>query len=84
MQAKVNNGQSIIDLTIQHTGSIEGLFDVLHLNGLKSLSVLPQSIEVPQPLNTKIVAFFQTESIQLATNVPQSGSFSNSFSNDFN
>jgi len=84
MQAKVNNGQSIIDLTIQHTGSIEGLFALLHLNGLKSLSVLPQAIEVPQPLNTKIVAFFQAESIQLATNVPQSGSFSNSFSNDFN
>jgi hypothetical protein len=84
MQAKVNNGQSLIDLTIQHTGSIEALFELMHLNGLKSLMAIPEVIEVPTAVNKKVVAFFQTESIQLATNVPQSGSFSNSFNNDFN
>jgi hypothetical protein len=37
MQAKVNNGQSLIDLTIQHAGSVEALFDLMHLNGLNAV-----------------------------------------------
>ena len=84
MQVTVKNGQSLIDLAIQHTGSVEGLFDLMHLNGLKSLNEIPEVLEVPTVVNKKVVAFFQSESIQLATNVPHSGSFSNSFSNDFN
>jgi hypothetical protein len=84
MQVTVKNGQSLIDLVIQHTGSIEALFDLMHLNGLKSLMEIPAVLEVPTVINKKVFAFFQTESIQLATNVPLSGSFSNSFSNDFN
>lgn len=84
MQAKVNNGQSLIDLTIQHAGSVEALFDLMHLNGLKSLMEIPEVLEVPTAVNKKVASFFQTEGAQIATNISQYGSFSNSFSNDFN
>lgn len=81
---QITNGQSLIDLAVQHTGSVESLFDWMHLNNLTALNQLPSALETPAVVNLKVVDFFKTERFQSATNVAPVGSFSNSFSNSFN
>lgn len=81
----LKQGQSIMDFAIQHTGSAEGLFAVLKLNGLKALDFTNQDLAIPVSIRPKIVSHFaQNRIIPSSYKKSVVGSFSISFSNAFN
>jgi hypothetical protein len=89
----LKQGQSILDFTVQHTGSVEGLFDLLNLNGLKNLNSTDELLKVPSSLRPKVVAYFnQNKIVPSAYKTvlspppppPPTGAYSNSYSNAYN
>jgi hypothetical protein len=83
----LKQGQSILDFTVQHTGSVEGLFDLLNLNGLKNLANPTELLKIPSSVRPKVVAHFKQNRIVPAAKRKRDqsgGAFSNAFSNAFN
>ncbi len=62
-------GQSLLDVCIQHTGTLETLFDLLELNSLDMMhaitSVYP--LELPPVKNKEVVNYLNQNKIGLAT-----------------
>jgi hypothetical protein len=85
---KILPNQSILDIALCNTGSLESLFDILHLNNMLSLD-LQEGVELklPNVVNSKIVDYYKTNNIQFATGVSDDfyqGDFNTDFNNDFN
>lgn len=60
-------GQSIFDLTIQHYGTIESLFDVVtQFTDINFTVPTGISLEVPD-IDTNIVSYFKTNKTNVAT-----------------
>lgn len=62
-------GQSILDVCIQHTGSIETLFDVLELNSIDLMGPITEviTLQMPPVKNKNVVDYLQQNKIGLAT-----------------
>lgn len=62
-------GQSLLDVCVQETGTIETLFDVLHLNQLNMTEAItePVQIIVPSVAKKQIVDYITTNKIQMST-----------------
>lgn len=80
--------QSILDICLSKLGSIEGVFDLLHLNDMKTLELTDSSIiDLPTVKNLTIVNWYSINGLNPATNVDASfyvGDFNDDFNNDFN
>lgn len=78
--------QSILDVTLQHSGTIEQLFDVLKANNLEELPVLPtDTFYIPTVVFSEVVNHYKNNNKQLASlNEDFYGAFSFGFSNGFN
>lgn len=84
---KVYSTQSILDICIQSTGTIESLFDMLKLNNMNDLKIgMVQELNTIQPIKKRTVAFFKANNILTATDInrKKGRSFSSDFSRDFN
>lgn len=83
----VGPGQNMLDLAIQLTGSVDGLFTILELNG-KDLGWIPEVGEVvlvPSPADASALAFINNNQITVATGIVGSGGeFNEDFNPDFN
>lgn len=68
--------QSILDVTLQHSGTIEQLFEVMKANNLTNLFIEPTlTFYIPTVVHQEIVSFFVEEKRQpasLLTDVNQS------------
>jgi hypothetical protein len=87
----LKQGQSILDFTVQHTGSVEGLFDLLNLNGLKNLANPTELLKIPSSVRPKVVAHFIQNKIApaayrtfLSPPPAPTGAYSNIYSNTYN
>jgi hypothetical protein len=70
MNVKVLSNQSILDICLLSTGTVESMFDILKLNNLKSLSIKEiNSLEVINPVKNKVVSYYITNSISPATEI---------------
>ncbi|GEM_PF-3112540 len=78
--------QTILDVTLQHSGSIEQLFDVLKANNMVELPILPTQIFfIPNIIQKEIVDHYIKQNKQLASvSNEYYGAFSFGFSNGFN
>jgi hypothetical protein len=86
MRVAVKNNQSILDIAVQHSGTVEALFDILKANSLSDLIIEGMdSLEVPTVRNPKIIQHFQSRNKMAATlPIIELGGFPLSFSNAFN
>lgn len=92
MEITVKNNQSIVDIAVQETGSAEGLFDLLKLNGRLDLQLTSGTVlKLPNVISPKVIKFFKTSEeheITVATfsiiPLDNNRSFSPSFSISFN
>lgn len=94
MKTRVTEGQNIIDLTLQHYASVEGLFELATLNGLSVTDTLTAGQELKLPdLNpadsTPERNAYQSRSQRVNTGQqialdPELGDYNNDFTNDFN
>ena len=69
MEIKVLNNQSLFDIALQATGSIEAVFDIAALNGIDITDDLPVGIPliVPKVVNRQIVEYYRVNGIIPAT-----------------
>lgn len=68
IKKSILSNQSILDVTLQHSGTIEQLFDVLKANNLTSLNVNPMPVfYIPSVVNKDIVDYYITENKQPAS-----------------
>ena len=68
IKKSILSNQSILDVTLQHSGTIEQLFDVLKANNLTSLNVNPMPVfYIPSVVNKDIVDYYLTENKQPAS-----------------
>jgi hypothetical protein len=90
----ISEGQTAIDVSIQHFGDIEtGLFQVLTDNNISLNETLNSGVQLTinneQPGDAKSVQYFKNRNFTII-NAEQSeliisgGDFNNDFSNDFN
>lgn len=87
-QIKVISDQNIIDFVIEHTGSTEGLFDVLVLNdnlGVNSILKLGDIINVPdEPSDENVFNFYEKNELIVTTGETEIlGDFNDDFNEDF-
>ncbi len=77
--------QSILDVTLQHSGTIEQLFDVMKANGLFELPIETMAVfYIPSVVQKDIVDYYIKENKQPASiDNNDEGAFSNGFSNGF-
>lgn len=53
--------QTILDIAIQETGSVDSLFDIIALNNFTEIPLeLPVELYVPSPIQPKIVEYLRT------------------------
>ena len=85
MKVDVFNTQTILDICLQSTGTIESLFDIMALNNMNTLFIDDRTqLEVIQPIKTRTVQYYASNSIKPATEISITGrSFSSDFSFDF-
>ncbi len=85
MKVDVFNTQTILDICLQSTGTIESLFDILKLNNMDTLFIGDKTqLEVIQPIKARTVNYYASNSIKPATEINITGrSFSSDFSFDF-
>lgn len=86
MIVAVKNNQSILDIAVQHAGTVEALFDLVKANQLTDLDISGRSnLEVPKVIKPAISKHLSKRNKTIAT-MPRSdfGGFSNAFSNAFN
>jgi hypothetical protein len=69
MTATVQQGQSIIDLAIQHLGGIEASFALAELNGISITEILTpgQVLQLPAAANKDIAKYYADRAIVPAT-----------------
>lgn len=62
-------GQSLLDICVQETGTIETLFDVLHLNQLDMTNAITEPVQLIMPpvVKKQIVDYISTNKIQMST-----------------
>lgn len=64
MKIIVQEGQSIWDVCIQHTGSVESVFSVLNENGKEDTNVvIGEELIINKILNQKVHGFFSNNQI---------------------
>lgn len=65
----IGSRQSLLDMALQHCGSLEAAFDMAELNGLNLTDDLETGIDIaiPNAYNTKVVQHYTVNSIQPAT-----------------
>jgi hypothetical protein len=84
------SGQTIMDVALQETGSIDGVLDIMELNGLALDEHFGpgNDVETPEPKAPRIVEYYRTRGIEIATgdgnelNYP-GGSFNDDWHIDF-
>lgn len=55
---KVYEGQSLLDICVQHCGSISALFEIMHLNNLEDLTLVPGTdLLIPDVINQQVVDY---------------------------
>ncbi len=64
-------GQSLLDICVQYTGTIETLFDLMHLNSLGMDEIISEPIQLILPTISKkaIVNHINSNNIQIATDL---------------
>lgn len=70
MRVTVLNTQSILDISIQHTGSVYNAFDIAVANGLSISSLIEPGTSVIIPevsQNNDVLNYYSTKQIQPAT-----------------
>ena len=69
MEVFVISGQSILDVAVQHSGSVEACFDLAIRNNLSLTGGLVPGValNLGQPLNNDIVNFFRANKKQPAS-----------------
>lgn len=86
MIVTAKNNQSILDIAVQHSGTVEALFDIIKSNQLTDLHISDRQIlAVPTILKPAISKHFTNRNKTAAT-MPRNdfGAFSSAFSNAFN
>ncbi len=86
-QTQILNKQSLIDIAIQATGSIEGVFELALMNNLSVTQKLEvsQKILTVEPINKQIKEYYQSSGIYPATDMMEDeGIFDNTFDLTFN
>ena len=79
-------GQNLQDVAIQVTGSVEGLIDLLALNGLDLADSLTagQELEIPAVVDADMLDYIKSNSVVIATGqAPDEGAFNYDFTPDF-
>lgn len=78
--------QSILDVTLQHCGTIENLFEVMKTNNMQELPLIPtQLFYIPSIIRKDVVDYYIKQNKQLASiGSDYYGAFSFGFSNGFN
>jgi hypothetical protein len=78
--------QSILDVALQHTGTIEQLFAVMSANNMTELPLdATDEFYIPTVIHTEVVTYYKSNTKQLASLSPDFyGAFSFGFSNGFN
>jgi hypothetical protein len=71
MTVKVKQGQSLLDIAIQHCGTAESVYDLAIANGLSITDELVpgQLLNLPAVTDKKTVSYFDTNEIKPATAV---------------
>jgi len=70
MTIKTSNTQTILDICLISTGTVESLFDLLKLNNLTDLSIQNiQQLNAIQPIKTRTVNYYLSNGITPATNI---------------
>mgnify|MGYP001264975549 FL=1 len=66
---KVQNGQSIFDIALQHCGDVAAAFDIAVLNDILLTDALAagQSLAIPAVVNTDVVNYYKSRGIVPAT-----------------
>ena len=66
---KVQNGQSILDIALQHCGDVSAAFDIAVLNDILLTDALAagQSLAIPAVVNTDVVNYYNSRGIVPAT-----------------
>lgn len=73
MIVKRKNNQSILDVCVEHTGSIETLVEIMELNSFSSLDVDQKNIEISTVLKPSVVNFFKVNNQSPATHEETGG-----------
>lgn len=88
---KVLPGQDLLDMAINTTGSVEGLFALAELNGLMpdELVFPGDNLQKPIASNANMLKYLQDNNIVVATSgyeapTESSAAFSNAFNNGYN
>ena len=75
MEVIVLNNQSLIDVAIQHTGTIENAFKIAVANGLSLTEQLEPGAQLIIPedvqMNNDVVSYFAAKGIQPATGLTE-------------
>lgn len=77
---QVLNRQSLIDIALQETGTIEAAFDIAFANGLSVTDYVPGTVLVIPDnvvINEQILKYYKTNNIQPATFIGEVTSISN-------
>lgn len=71
MKKIILNNQSILDIAIQHTGTVENCFAIAVANGISVSDILTAGlpVEIPDdlPKNTDVLNYYNAKKIQPAT-----------------
>ena len=67
----VTSRQSVLDIALQHCGSLEAAFDIAQSNGISLTDDLTtgQSMSVPEPTDTAMAQHYGVNNLQPATAV---------------
>ena len=72
--------QSAIDLALQYYGNVEGLIDLALKNGLSTTQRIPSGSIIKYQMNsTEVAEYYKNENINIATEVVQELTNTNSF-----
>lgn len=76
--AKVLEGQTLFDWCLVNTGAVSSMFDVMKLNGLNTIEVVPGIVlQIPPVLKQNVVDFFASKQIATGIISEITGGFSN-------
>jgi hypothetical protein len=86
MNKQVAINQTIWDVALQHTGSIESVFEIMESNNLTSFEIAENSVlNIPNIKVPKLVEYFNVNTIVIASKTQSNHtSFNNSFNFSFN
>ena len=61
--------QSIQDIAIQHSGSVDADYAISVANGISITDDLPKEITIVEPINKNVVGYYKTNNIIPATSM---------------